>query len=788
MKFLSKETIALLLFLTAVLLFCFYDVVFLNKTFKVATLNPQILPSGVYGQETNKIDFFPVHSTTTSFMEEPIFQFVKDSLVKNHEFPFWNPYQGCGYPLIAMMHHGFFWPLHLIYYLLPNSISWDLVILLRLLLGGVLMYWFLKKIELDPMACAFGAAVFMLSPGLTLYQYGFMNVIIVLPLLLLLIERLLERPGRLSMTGVGIGVWLTFLAGHPEHIVLINGFAVLYFLFRFFSNLSFRQKPGLLLWLAAAYALGLALSAALFLPFLQDWIISFWHCHPDYDFSRMMLAPDAGLVQGLSFLFPFLLQDVPVSINFTRPALWGYLGIVPASMGLTALLNTHKQRLALFFFASAVFLFCKAHLVHPLVNWVEYLPLLRHIRFDFHGIHLFGFLTAVLAASGFDYVLKTKRTWPLFLIFAVLLSLAGIAALKYFRHDPQGPGSYTAVILGVCLGTLVFLIVLLRSRFPHRAQWFGAALILLFLVEIFSYLPHKRPVRFDSFPRVPAIEFLRTQDPYARVYGVFWALYPNTATGYQISDFGMNYGLLMNSYVQFLNNTASEPLFKKDYSRSAFSVIPLSLQETSRFFFNIAGVKYTIAPAFLDKLYTPEQPLKDFYPVYDHEVKIFKDNRSLSRAYIVHRALVSHQSDDATILTTFGSFDPDPKGIILSHEIPDEMFRSVMSSPIQDDSSATITALSANHVEISATMRHPGFLVLLDLYHPDWTVSIDGKKGTVYQANYLFRAVYLPEGTHAVSFRYRPTAFYIGLVISLLTGLGLAALCLGERRSKSARS
>jgi len=785
MRFRSKEFTAVLIFLIAILSICFYEVVFLNKTFKVATLNPQALPSGVYGQENNKIDFFPVHSTTTSFMEEPIFHLVKESLINNHEFPFWNPYQGCGYPLIAMMHHGFFWPLHLIYYLLPNSISWDIVILLRLLLGGVLMYGFLKKIKLNPMACAFGAAVFMLSPGLTLYQYGFMNVVIVLPLLLILIERLMERPGRLSMTGVAIGVWLTFLAGHPEHIVLVNGFAVLYFMFRMLTDPSVRRRPLIMLWLAGGYTAGLALSSALFLPFVRDWMISFWHCHPDNASSRMMLAPDAGLVQGLSFLFPFLFQNVPVAMDFTRPALWGYLGIIPASMSLAALFNAHKQRLALLFFTCAVFLFCAAHFVHPLVNWIKYLPLLRHIRFDFHGIHLFGFLTAVLAALGFDYVLKTRRTWPLFLIFAVLLSIAGVAVLQYFRHDPQGPDSYAAVILGICLGVLVFLTTLLRSRFTHRVKWFGAVLIFLFILEVFSYLPHKRPVRFDSFPRVPAIEFLRTQDPYARVYGVFWALYPNTATAYQISDFGINYGLLMDSYVQFLNNAASEPFFKKDYSRSAFSVIPLSLQETSRFLFNIAGVKYTIAPAILDKLYTPEQSLKDFYPVYDNDVKIFKDNRSLPRAYIVHRVLVSHQSDDATILTTFGSFDPDPKGIILSQEIPDEMFRSVMTSPIQDDSSATITALSANHVKISATMRHPGFLVLLDLYHPDWTVSIDGKNGTVYQANYLFRAVYLPEGTHAVSFQYRPRAFYIGLMISLLTGLGLAALCLWGWRSKS---
>jgi uncharacterized membrane protein YfhO len=62
-------------------------------------------------------------------------------------------------------------------------------------------------------------------------------------------------------------------------------------------------------------------------------------------------------------------------------------------------------------------------------------------------------------------------------------------------------------------------------------------------------------------------------------------------------------------------------------------------------------------------------------------------------------------------------------------------------------------------------------LVLTDGYYPGWTVTVDGAAKKLLRANYFFRAVELPAGSHAVEFVYAPASFKLGALISALTAL-----------------
>lgn len=69
-----------------------------------------------------------------------------------------------------------------------------------------------------------------------------------------------------------------------------------------------------------------------------------------------------------------------------------------------------------------------------------------------------------------------------------------------------------------------------------------------------------------------------------------------------------------------------------------------------------------------------------------------------------------------------------------------------------------------------------GWLVLSDLWYPGWRVIVDGEPAPLLRADYLFRAVPVSGGRHAVLFQYRPRSFMIGLGMSLvgiLTTIGL---------------
>jgi uncharacterized membrane protein YfhO len=70
-----------------------------------------------------------------------------------------------------------------------------------------------------------------------------------------------------------------------------------------------------------------------------------------------------------------------------------------------------------------------------------------------------------------------------------------------------------------------------------------------------------------------------------------------------------------------------------------------------------------------------------------------------------------------------------------------------------------------------------GFLVLSEIYYPDWVAYVDGVRTKILKANYALRAVQLDGGAHHVVLVYESEDFRTGLLISgifLLGGLGVA--------------
>ncbi len=69
-----------------------------------------------------------------------------------------------------------------------------------------------------------------------------------------------------------------------------------------------------------------------------------------------------------------------------------------------------------------------------------------------------------------------------------------------------------------------------------------------------------------------------------------------------------------------------------------------------------------------------------------------------------------------------------------------------------------------------------GFVVFSETWFPGWQAEVDGRRVPLYRADYLFRAVAVPEGDHVVTLRYRPAEFAWGMVLSVLAAAVLAAL------------
>jgi uncharacterized membrane protein YfhO len=102
---------------------------------------------------------------------------------------------------------------------------------------------------------------------------------------------------------------------------------------------------------------------------------------------------------------------------------------------------------------------------------------------------------------------------------------------------------------------------------------------------------------------------------------------------------------------------------------------------------------------------------------------------------------------------------------------------------------ATIQEKRNEYIKISAKTNATALLFISEIYYPYWKAYVDGKETEIIKANYAFRAVVIPAGTHTLEMKFTSPGFERGKTISLLanllTLLGLAAgIYLNLRKKK----
>ena len=82
-----------------------------------------------------------------------------------------------------------------------------------------------------------------------------------------------------------------------------------------------------------------------------------------------------------------------------------------------------------------------------------------------------------------------------------------------------------------------------------------------------------------------------------------------------------------------------------------------------------------------------------------------------------------------------------------------------------------------------------GWLVLSEAYHPDWTVTIDGRPTKVDRAEAALLSVYVPTGSHEVVFEFKPPVWYsICLILGAVSWIvALAGLLYLSSKHSSAK-
>lgn len=144
------------------------------------------------------------------------------------QLPLWAPQLQMGYPLIAISHLGFFYPLHFVLReFLPGVITLNISLFFHAVLATIGMYLLLKQEKFQKQSSAFGAFIFA-GTGFFVGRYYLTNVILPLawtPLCLWLLGNWLKNKSYKSLLGLSVAIAMQVLLGQPQ-AAMISAFAL----------------------------------------------------------------------------------------------------------------------------------------------------------------------------------------------------------------------------------------------------------------------------------------------------------------------------------------------------------------------------------------------------------------------------------------------------------------------------------------------------------------------------------------------------------------------------------
>ena len=144
-------------------------------------------------------------------------------------------------------------------------------------------------------------------------------------------------------------------------------------------------------------------------------------------------------------------------------------------------------------------------------------------------------------------------------------------------------------------------------------------------------------------------------------------------------------------------------------------------------------------------------------------------------AWFVENVMIAENTNEELLL--LDSLDTKRTAII--HQ---EFSQKLPLENIERDSTATISLKShaPNYLVYESSTVSPQLALFSEVYYSKgWNAYIDGQPVTHFRANYMLRAMKIPEGNHTIEYKFEPEVVAIGSKISLATSALFLLVLLG---------
>jgi len=596
---------------------------------------PSLRESKISSQADHLYQFYPWKSLASkdivdqnhlladqSLQYLPWYKHISDS-VRQFQVPLWNAYSLGGTPLVANLGSAFFYPLNWIYFVFSSDEFLVWLGIIKLFLGGVFTFLFLRCIHLSVLSSFLGGLIFMLSGFNVLWLFHpHTNVSIFLPCLLYLTERMLNSQKNLHYLLLSLVIGIQFLGGHLETSFYILFAASLYFLIRLFQIKELQHhRTRTFSKYILAMVLGVGLASCQLLPFFEYLFES------SMLYQRSLYVHAQGGVFSLSrfkvlvtLLWPNFYGS-PLTHNYSGPLNYNeingaYIGILSLVLAIGSLFIKNKNGIHKFFIFFGMFamgMIYQLPILYPLVKSLPGFSMTNTTRM----LLFLGFSNMVLCAYALHHLLiRCKKISVRIALWGILLLLIGFD-LFYF-----GQGYNPIVDQGIIYPeTETTRLLQQENKGPFR------------IATPLSVFPHETHLPY----KIPSIR------------------------GYD--------ALEIRTYTEFMNLVS-------DHKHAAYFVFATPHHnKIDSPLFDLLNVKYFITP--LD-----QELNRDRFPlVYSGEVNMYLNKSYLPRAFLISNYIVEKDKKKRLALLSHASFSP-AKTLVLEEEISYES-RDIAGSAVK---------------------------------------------------------------------------------------------------------
>lgn len=715
------------------------------------------------------------------------------SQIKLGNIPFWNPYNFSGNPQMADFQTAVFYPLNLLYLILPFNLSWSLLILLQPLLAAIFMYLFLKRgIGLKDFASFIGGIAFGFCSYITVWiEYGNIgHTLLWLPLILLFTKQYFNKATAKNLFGISVSFIFAILAGYIQGVFYILVVSFLYYNYLVFKDKKvFNNHKKNFLFLISLL-IPIVITSFQILPTLGIFANSTRGAYSLLQIEKNLLP----VFNWITIFVPDFFGN-PATRNYWIDGTYIERVLYPGTAILFftayAIFNKVKFTENFFFILLSIISLIIASSI-PFIKYLYLIPIpVISTTVATRELSIFIFSIIVLGSMGLNKLLEDKEINKKFIfLFCALYLLIWAFVLFGIKFLPSLSQNLKISERNLILPSLFLAATIFSVFIKKRSLNFFIIMVLLIVISDSFYFFNKI-TPFSSqqlvYPKTPIISFLQEKGGINRFWG-YGSGYipPNFQTLDNTFSAEGNDPLHISSYGELLASSKDGKL-PNLLPRPDANIAPgYGTEDLKNNFYrkrilDLLGIKYIInrqdmvsSSNIADLSTFPKDEytfIKSIFPW-----QIYENKNALPRFFLAGNFAISKNNADTLSLI----YNPNinlRKTIILANK---------PSIPINSNNigKANLILYKPNQVIIKTNSTSNNLLFLSDNFYSQWGVKVDGKSSEILIADYTFRAVAVPKGTHMVDFYYKPDIFILGLKISVLGIIGLFIVLLYVKKNK----